>query len=424
MKTAPNPCRAGFAGLLLLTILGHGVSVASAKPDVVMEHVVLHRDNTMYYLGPSLAIQANGDILMGLREAHARPRHLRGHTDPASRGVMLRSTDGGRTFGDKRVVDDETHRFSSSQDTTLTVLADGSILAGMYSWGIVPVPTGVDLTKIHSGKRLVGPAKPFIGIFEGLWTRHSVDNGRTWTDRRPVDIKGLPPLGGRAQVVELEDGTLLLQVNDLSRTVGRPRDWARVFCLRSRDKGITWGEPALVAEGSELTVHFLEPSLVRLRSGRLISTLRTRGEGPGADERVRDEGGDIGTIYAHYGHIFQTISDDNGRTWSKVVQTPMWGFPSHILELRDGRLLCAYGYRRAPYGVRAVLSHDGGETWDIANEIVVRDDGGTSDLGYPVSIELPDGRILMAYYFNQEKPDNPESETRYIAGTYLTLPKR
>lgn len=392
-----------------------------ADTTVEMEHVVLHRDDTMYYLGPSLAVLPDGDILMGLREAHARSRKLRGHVDPASRGVLLRSRDGGRTFGEKRVVDDETIRFSSSQDTTLTVLSDGSLLAGIYSWGIAPVPTGVALDKIHTGRRVVGPRKPFIGIFEGMWTRHSTDQGRTWTDRRPVDVAGLPPFGGRAQVVELDDGTLLMQVNDLSRTVGRPRDWALVFCLRSTDGGVTWREPTSVAEGSELAVHFLEPSLVRLRSGRLISMLRTRGEGPEADERVRQEGGDVGTLYSHYGHVFQCISDDNGRTWSEPVQTPMWGFPAHVLELSDGRLLCAYGYRRPPFGVRATLSHDGGETWDIANEIVVRDDGGTSDLGYPVSIELPDGRVLMAYYFNQETPDDPESITRYIAGTFLNL---
>jgi sialidase-1 len=410
------PCHVlGFA------LAANFMALTYASAEVEMEHVVLHHDDTMYYLGPSLAVLRNGDILMGLREAHARPANLRGHVDPTARGVFLRSKDGGRTFGEKRVVDDETLRFSSSQDTTLTALSDGSILTSIYSWGIAPVPTGIDLSKIHTGKRVVGPEKPFISVFEGLWTRHSKDGGRTWTPRRRVDIEGMPPLAARTPVVELGDGTLLIQVNDLSRGVGTPRDWARVFCLRSADKGATWGEPALAAEGAHLTVHFLEPSLVRLRSGRLISMLRTRGEGPGADERVKNEGGDIGTVYAHYGHIFQTVSDDDGRTWSKPEQTPMWGFPAHVLELQDGRLLCAYGYRRKPYGVRATLSLDGGKTWDIGNEIVIRDDGGTSDLGYPFSIQLPGGEVLIAYYFNREKPGDPESNTRYIAGTFLKL---
>lgn len=411
----------GRCGLIAaLTIVQ--MAAAPATLDVEMEHVILHRDDTMYYIGdPSLVALSSGDILMGLREAHVRPEAFRTHVDPSARGVYLRSRDGGRTFGEKRVVDDETLQFSSTQTVALTALGDGDLLASIYTWGIAPVPYGVDLTKIHTGRKVVGVDKPFIGVFEGLWTKRSTDGGETWSTRRSVDIPEMPPLASRASMVELEDGTLLMQVNDLSRGVGRPRDWARVYCLRSTDKGETWGKAALVAEGSELTVHFLEPSLVRLQSGRLISMLRTRGEGPGADERVKNEGGDIGTIYAHYGYIFQSVSDDDGRTWSEPKQTPMWGFPAHVLELSDGRLLCTYGYRREPYGIRATLSHDGGRSWDIANEIVVRDDGGTYDLGYPVSIELSDGRVLIAYYFIGEGEVDVKNATRYIAGTFLKL---
>jgi len=42
-------------------------------------------------------------------------------------------------------------------------------------------------------------------------------------------------------------------------------------------------------------------------------------------------------------------------------------------------------------------------------------------LASPVSLQLPDGRILMAYFFNQEKPGEPESKTRFIAGSFLDL---
>ena len=31
----------------------------------------------------------------------------------------------------------------------------------------------------------------------------------------------------------------------------------------------------------------------------------------------------------------------------------VWGLPSHLLRLRDGRLLMTYGYRRAPFGNQA-----------------------------------------------------------------------
>ena len=63
-----------------------------------------------------------------------------------------------------------------------------------------------------------------------------------------------------------------------------------------------------------------------------------------------------------------------------------------------------YGYRRPPLGVRACLSSDCGKTWDLANEIVLRLDGGTlpeqnrkvadADLGYPTSVQLADGSNL------------------------------
>jgi hypothetical protein len=209
-------------------------------------------------------------------------------------------------------------------------------------------------------------------------------------------------------VAELDDGTLLLQVNDLSQGVGRARDWARVFCLRSTDGGVTWGDPALVADGSDYELHFLEPSLTRLCGGGLVSMLRTRG---GGREETKGEGA--------YGYLYESVSFDDGRSWSKPERTPIWGFPAQVLELRDGRLFCAYGYRAEPYGVRACLSHDSGKTWDIEHEIIIRDDGGTSDLGYPFPIQLADGTVLVAYYFNQEREGDPESTARYIAGTFL-----
>ena len=59
--------------------------------------------------------------------------------------------------------------------------------------------------------------------------------------------------------------------------------------------------------------------------------------------------------------------------------------------------------------MRAVVSQDGGETWDVAGTVVVRDDStghsphrregtGVGDVGYPVSMQLPEDGILTAYY--------------------------
>ena len=48
-------------------------------------------------------------------------------------------------------------------------------------------------------------------------------------------------------------------------------------------------------------------------------------------------------------------------------------------------------------------------------EIVLRDDGGHGDLGYPWACQTGDGRVLATYYFNQA------DGARHIAGTFLEL---
>jgi hypothetical protein len=50
-----------------------------------------------------------------------------------------------------------------------------------------------------------------------------------------------------------------------------------------------------------------------------------------------------------------------------------------------------------------------------AEEIVLREDGGNSDIGYPWSAMLPNGDVLVSYYFNVK--DGP----RHIAGTILRM---
>ena len=53
-------------------------------------------------------------------------------------------------------------------------------------------------------------------------------------------------------------------------------------------------------------------------------------------------------------------------------------------------------------GIRACLSRDGGKSWDVENEIILRADGfrSGSDLGYPITQRLPDGTLATSYYFN------------------------
>ena len=76
--------------------------------------------------------------------------------------------------------------------------------------------------------------------------------------------------------------------------------------------------------------------------------------------------------------------------------------------------MLTYGYRSAPYGIRAVFSTDGGTTW--SQPIILREDGGCWDLGYTRTVERPDGKLVTIYYYN-----DAEDEERYIAATIWEL---
>ena len=74
----------------------------------------------------------------------------------------------------------------------------------------------------------------------------------------------------------------------------------------------------------------------------------------------------------------------------------VWGLPSHLLRLADGRLLMTYGYRRKPFGNQARVSEDYGRTWSAA--LIVSDDGAGGDLGYPSTAQFADGSPLTVWY--------------------------
>jgi hypothetical protein len=90
---------------------------------------------------------------------------------------------------------------------------------------------------------------------------------------------------------------------------------------------------------------------------------------------------------------------------SKVADTGDHnGNPPSLVRLRDGRLCVAYGYRREPFGMRAKLSLNEGRSW--GEEIVLRADGRTWDIGYPRMVQRSDGKLVTIYYHTTTA--NPE----------------
>jgi Neuraminidase (sialidase) len=117
------------------------------------------------------------------------------------------------------------------------------------------------------------------------------------------------------------------------------------------------------------------------------------------------------------GCFWSNVSEDNGVTWSEPENTNIRsGACPRLLKLSDGRLLLTFGRRCPPYGIRAMLSKDGGATWGDTAWILRELDN--SNQGYTSSVELGDGRIFTVSYAENDE------ETTGIIGTFWDLPQK
>ncbi len=133
--------------------------LAATAWSAAPEHITVWRDDTMYYITPWLGRLSNGDLVVTAREAHRRRKDQIAHVDPTARGVLIRSKDGGRTWSGKTVVDDETYRFSQTEDVPWAQLSDGSLFLNLYAWTLSALPIGAEKES----------SRHYIHTFEGLW---------------------------------------------------------------------------------------------------------------------------------------------------------------------------------------------------------------------------------------------------------------
>ncbi len=169
------------------------------------------------------------------------------------------------------------------------------------------------------------------------------------------------------------------------------RDKTTVVFLASADEGRTWAYRSHIPNAN--LFDFSEPAVIETRDGRLLTLLRTDWDRVPTEQRPAEA--NVG--YGYF--LYQAASSDGGRTWSDPVQLPLWGHPPYLLRLASGNLLLVYGYRRAPWEIRAILSRDEGRTWDMTTLRTVHTfNPGSYDMGYPVATQLPDGSIVCAFY--------------------------
>lgn len=356
-----------------------------------------------YCAWPSVVAMPTGELVVSYCNTEE-------HMAPAGSIHVVVSADRGESWSSPIVACDS---LLDDREAGLTLLRDGRLLLHVWSafhsrdsYSRMPedaYPTGVvERWTAH----VAGPAYRAAEPQRGGWVYQSWDAGRTWfpAGRGPDSIHGGVHLSdGRVLVAAYREGggTITLQATTPSAD-SKELDWQTVSAVECPE---TAGRS------------FGEPHIAELPTGRIVVMIRTTKKQP------YDDGHDDNYLWVSY-------SDDGAATWSKPCRTDLWGFPPHLLVLRDGRLLCTYGYRRPPFGERACISDDG-VVWDPLREIVIRDDAPNGDLGYPHSVEVDAGRILTVYYriesddpADTAHPPDPCRRKASIVGTYWDLPAR
>jgi hypothetical protein len=281
----------------------------------------------------------NGDLLAVLRSGAAH-RGIKGRID------LVRSTDGGKTWSAPQVLVDGPW---DDRNPAMGQLADGTITM-----------TYAVLMSYDEKGNITQPSESF----DALYTIRSHDSGKTWDKpvKSSLDGMGASPYG---KIVQLPDGTALVNV---VQDMGGQKTWV----YRSRDGGRTWSDPTL------LGIDYDEAALVVLPSGTVVAGLR-------AEPYAGD-------------NLSISISTDKGYSWSKPkAVTAAKEIPADFTVLQNGWLLLTYGQRNRPYGAEAVISRDGGRSWDN-QRIMLVGNAHNPDCGYPKSVQRPDGRIVTMYY--------------------------
>jgi hypothetical protein len=312
------------------------------------------------------------EIVVGFEAGYFRKTdagHAIDYGRPAEH-VLARSLDGGETW---RIERPEGLKPPAGEKVAGVPTAEG---------GKQPVdcPGGIDFT--HPGFCLTARMTSIDAGNSRFY--YSYDRGRTW--QGPFILPNFDQPGTAARTDYLVNGkhdlTMFLTAAKSNKREGR------VICVRTRDGGKTWTLQSFVTPEPAGNEYAIMPSSVRLSKNVILTAVRYRS------------------------FIENYLSKDDGKTWESLGRpaTDIGGNPPCLVHLKDGRLAMTFGFRKEPFGIRALISRDQGRTW--GEPIILRQDGGSWDLGYTRTVQRSDGRMVTVYYYN----DNKDAE-RFIGAT-------
>jgi hypothetical protein len=343
----------------------------SAAPRAAVESIrVISKQPHVYCGWPTLARRRNGQLLLvysGGREAHVCP---------FGRVEIMRSHDNGKTWTWPQVLLDSP---IDDRDAGVLETSKGSILVTTFtSLAFEPILGQAETRKPDAPQAWPREklerwqaARDRIDRSQrqkelGVWMVRSPDGGVTWSARYDCLVNS--PHGP----IQLSGGRLLYAGKQLWT------DDRRNGVCESTDDGQSWKWLAEIpTRKGDDPRQYHELHTVEAADGRIVVQIRNHNK--------------VNNL-----ETLQCESSDGGKTWSEPHAIGVWGYPSHLLRLKDGRLLMTYGHRRKPIGNQARLSDDNAKTW--SEPMIISDDAISGDMGYPSTVQLDDGSLVTVWY--------------------------
>lgn len=226
----------------------------------------------------------------------------------------------------------------------------------------------------------------------------SSDGGRKW------ETDSLAGQDYPRNLIVQPDGSILMVRARAPAWTGQSNGSPLLQIATSRDGGKTWQFTDAIVDWDETS--FAEISAIRLKDDRLLAALRRQIPG------TKGEGFETTVL---------TESSDGGKHWSapRAMVNPA-EVHVYLTELHDGRILATYSNYHLPWGVYAVVSNDGGKTWDLDHPIELALSGGYY-VGWPVTLQLPDHSLVTCYaieaYAYSRQPPHENVVTEVVRWT-------
>lgn len=303
------------------------------------------------------------------------------HICPFGKTVMYISKNSGQSWTPPIVINDT---YLDDRDAGILYLGGGKLLITWFAHPAKVYTENYYQAIKNSATRLEAPAS--LGMLSmypqldgidargGSFIRLSDDYGVTWGETIKVPVSA--PHGPNM----LRDGYLIYLGKEHYSSPEDNITLGAIASYGSGDGGKTWDKLCeLKIPDKTALQNFHEPHIIELADGSLLGAIRAQGDG----------------VY-HGFTMYTTKSYDRGRSFTEWKALDVSGSPPHLLLHSSGDVICSFGRREAPFSERALVSHDGGETF--ADEYILDDRPVDGDHGYPASVELDDGSILTVYY--------------------------